>query len=180
MLSLVHAWIIVMLSCIVCFSQVSQNCNICRMRLPDCWQEQIWPHHSCAEIITQAHCGEENQISRCWFLYIVPFMTRLQNIWEMSSRRELMFAHCAPQSPVSYQFLGADSKALEIVILVLLPRDWNALPGSITDCKFAGVSLKKVLNLLLIRYNLFSCIFVMYSAWEWFTGFGAIEMFYCY
>ena len=62
-------------------------------------------------------------ISRCCFLYVVPCKIRLQTISEICSRRELMFEHCAPLSPVSQQFLGEDSKALGIVYLVLLPRN---------------------------------------------------------
>ena len=48
------------------------------------------------------------------------------------------------------------------MLLVLLHPDWNALPGSVSDCKFIG-ALKKILrhiclNLLLIRCNLFPYI----------------------
>ena len=34
-------------------------------------------------------------------LYIMPCLIWLQNTWEIYSQRELMFKHCAPQSPAS-------------------------------------------------------------------------------
>ena len=48
---------------------------------------------------------------------------------------------------------------------IAVPRLWNALLGAITDCKSIGAFKRKVLrhiglNLLLIRCNLFSCIFI--------------------
>ena len=102
MLSLVHTWIVVKLSCIVCLSQVSPNCKIYRMRLPGCWQVQsnlttsllCWNHYS-------GSLWRRESISMFCFLYIVPHMIRRQNIREICSRRELMFEHCIPQPPAS-------------------------------------------------------------------------------
>ena len=81
--SLVHAWIIVMLSCMVCLSQISQNCSIYRMQLPGCWRVQrnlatsllCWNYSTCS-------LWRRLLSSRRYFLYIIHCMIRLQNIWE--------------------------------------------------------------------------------------------------
>ena len=75
--------------------------------------------------------------------------------------RILRFAVSSQLAVPQCKLKGFGDRAFSIAA----PRLWNALPGSITDCKSIG-ALKKVLrhiclNLLLIRCNLFSCIFVM-------------------
>ena len=62
------------------------------------------------------------------------------------------------------RFKGFEDYAFSIAGL----RLWNALLGSITDYKSIGALKKKVLrhiclNLLLIRCNLFSCIYIYMS-----------------
>ena len=59
-------------------------------------------HHSCAEITTLAPCGEENRFQDAdIYIYIVHCKIRLLNIWEICSRREVMFEDCNPQFPAS-------------------------------------------------------------------------------
>ena len=64
-LSLVHAWIIVMHSCMVClphsvsFLKTAKHIE-CGCQIVDGYKE-IWPHYSCVEIITLADCGDKNR-----------------------------------------------------------------------------------------------------------------------
>ena len=95
--SVVHAWVILMLSCMVWLSQVSQNCNIYRMWLPCLMvQRNLTTSLLCWSHYTNSLWRRES-ITTCCFLYIMPCMIRLQKIWEICSRRELMFEHCTPQ-----------------------------------------------------------------------------------
>ena len=48
-----------------------------------------------------------------------------------------MFKHCAPVSGQLAAPWGR-LKGLGIVLLVLLPQDWNAMPLSIAGCKSIG------------------------------------------
>ena len=83
------------------------------------------------------------------------------NYKEMCSRRELTFKHCAAQSAASYRFFGANSKALGIMLLVLLHRDYRMLFQDLSQSVNILISFKNVLrriclNLPLTRWNLHS------------------------
>ena len=132
--------IIVMLSCKVCLSQASQNCNVHRIQLPSCWRIQrclttsllCWNHDT-------GSLARRASLSRCCFLYIVPCIIRLQNIWEICSRSERNV--WTLRSTISSQLAVPWSRLKDFgnhAFSIAGPRLWNVLLGSITDCKSVG------------------------------------------
>ena len=89
------------------------------------------------------------------------FHDRLRNISEVSSRRELMFKHCTAQSSTSS---SEQIQRLSEMILLTALKLGDALSGCITDGKSIGALMKSLkthlFKSILIRCNLFSCIFV--------------------
>ena len=120
----------------------------------------ISPHHSCTEIITlvpwekRVNFKVRLLIHRALYdkapEYMRDMLQKRTNVWPVSSQLAV------PENTVK--------DFADYAYSIAAPRQWTALPGSNTDCKYIG-TLNKVLwyirlNLLLIKYNLFSCIFI--------------------
>ena len=92
--------------------------------------------------------------------------------------RELMFEHCVP---VSSQLAVPRSRLKSFgdhAFSIAAPRLWNALSGSIAECKSIGAFKKclktHLLNLPLTSQNLCSCTFLSCKMSENDSGSGVI------
>ena len=93
-------------------------------------------------VLKTLHWWRREEISRCWFLYIVSCMIETpEYMRDMLQERTNVWTLCSSPQGVPWSRLkGFGDRAFSIVAT----RLWNPLPGSITDCKSIGVLKKKL------------------------------------
>ena len=126
------------------------------MRLPGCWQVQ---RNLTASLLYWNHCTgslwRRESMSMCCFLYIVSCMIRFQVRTNVRPLRSTVSSQLAvPQSRLK----GFGDRAFSIICPETVECCVRINQWSIGDFK-----KRSCWNLLLIRCNLFSCIFICHA-----------------